>query len=319
MSTLKLEDVECPLGCIKNDEAVLTGRDQIHNLPGNFTVIKCQNCGLMRTNPRPTPETIGYYYPSDYGPYQMLEDVAVNRSNTSAMKQAIMHVLGLETRSLPPVPCGRLLEIGSANGAYLLQMKQQGWKVEGIEFSASAAKLAQAQGLAVQIATVESAKAPTDQVDIVAAWMVLEHLHDPVSALTKIRDWVKPDGYLVASVPDAGSFMRHTFGSLSYDLHLPAHLYHFTPDTLEKLLNHCGWKLTRVFWQRNCNSLLWSIEYLVREKQYPRLKKIIHWIRTSQQAGKVRIMLGWILGITRQSGRIEIWARPINNSGETLQ
>lgn len=320
---LELENKSCPLGCSKNDEAVLTGRDLLHNLPGEFSIVKCRACGLMRTNPRPTPDSIGFYYPDNYGPYQVAENTDVGVNNTSKIKPSnlksrIKHLLGLEARILPLMPPGRLLEIGSASGTYLLQMKQQGWQVEGIEFSASAAQQAQDQGLAVQIATVESAKAPSAPVDIVAAWMVLEHLHDPVAALVKIRDWVKQDGYLVASVPDADSLIRKAFGNLSYDLQLPTHLYHFTPNALNKLLKHCGWQLIRVVWQRNCNTLLWSAEYLAQEKKYRNLEKLIHWLRTAKQAGKFRVLLGWILGVMRLSGRIEIWAQPISNNGQPL-
>lgn len=320
---LKLENKSCPLGCSKSDEVVLTGRDLLHNLPGEFSIVKCRTCGLMRTNPRPTPDSIGFYYPDNYGPYQVAENTDVGVNSTSKikppnLKSRVKHLLGLEARILPLMPPGRLLEIGSASGTYLLQMKQQGWQVEGIEFSASAAQQAQDQGLAVQIATVESAKAPSAPVDIIAAWMVLEHLHDPVAALVKIRDWVKPDGYLVASVPDADSLVRQAFGNLSYDLQLPTHLYHFTPNALNKLLNHCGWQLIRVVWQRNCNTLLWSAEYLAQEKKYRNLEKLIHWLRTAKQAGKFRVLLGWVLGVMRLSGRIEIWAQPISNNGQPL-
>ena len=58
VSPVLLEDVSCPLGCMKNDEIVLTGFDLIHNLPGVFNIVRCCNCGLMRTNPRPTPKNI---------------------------------------------------------------------------------------------------------------------------------------------------------------------------------------------------------------------------------------------------------------------
>lgn len=318
-----IEDISCPLGCDKSDEVILTGRDRLHNLPGEFTIVKCRTCGLMRTNPRPTTDCIGFYYPDDYGPYQVIENTDIDAVNNdklkpSVLKSKIKHLLGLETRILPLMPPGHLMEIGSASGTYLLQMKRQGWQVEGIEFSESAAKQAKTLGLDVQIATVESARAPSKQVDIVTAWMVLEHLHDPVGALAKIKTWIKPDGYFVASVPDGSSLICRAFGERSYDLHLPNHLYHFTPNSLARMLNHCGWKLTRVFWQRNCNTLLWSAEYTAHDKKYLILERLIRWIRTAKQAAKFRVLLGWILGVTRQSGRIEIWAQPISNNGQPL-
>ena len=152
--------------------------------------------------------------------------------------------------------------------------------------------------------------APAQPVDVVAAWMVLEHLHEPVNALKKLLTWVKPNGYLIASVPDAGSLILQPFAEKRYDLQLPNHLYHFTTNTIAKVLEISGWQLTRVFWQRNCNSLLWSGEYLACDKGWTWVEQIIRWLRTAKKASKLRILLGWILGVTRQSGRMEIWAKP---------
>lgn len=305
---VKLEDVVCPLGCQKNDEIVLNGRDRLHDLPGEFTVVKCRSCGLMRTNPRPTADTIGFYYPAAYGPYQSLEPVAAKTS--IGFKGWLRKLLGLNARAMPPIAAGHLLEIGCASGAYMELMRREGWVVEGIEFSDSAAQCARKDGLTVQVATVESALAPAQPVDVVAAWMVLEHLHQPVNALTKLLTWVKPNGYLIASIPDAGSLIHRQFADKRYDLHLPNHLYHFTPKTIASVLEAAGWRLTRIFWQRNCNTLLWSTEYLAREKKWSRVEHTVRWLRTAKKAGELRILLGWLLGVTRQSGRMEIWAQP---------
>ena len=305
---VKLEDAPCPLGCPKSDENVLTGRDRLHNLPGEFTVVKCRSCGLMRTNPRPTPDTIGFYYPNDYGPYQGTE-VTVAKTATG-FKQWLRSFLRLDSKGIPRIAAGNLLEIGCATGTYMEQMRREGWGVEGIEFSHSAAKFARKKGLAVQVATVESAQAPTQPVDVIAAWMVLEHLHEPVNALRKLLTWVKPNGYLIASVPDAGSVLHQPFAEKRYDLHLPNHLYHFTPSTIAQVLDKAGWRLTRIFWQRNCNTLLMSSEYLARDNGWTRVEHGVKWLRTAKKAGKLRILLGWILGVTRQSGRMEIWAKP---------
>ena len=61
-------DIDCPLGCENNDQFVMEGKVLLRDLPGKFIVVKCHRCGLMRTNPRPTAESIGFYYPDDYAP-----------------------------------------------------------------------------------------------------------------------------------------------------------------------------------------------------------------------------------------------------------
>lgn len=308
-----LENRPCPNGCPPVDRLVLEGHDRLHGIPGQFQVVSCMNCGLMRTNPRPSPETIGAYYPNDYGPYQT-SDAPVTPSG-AGFRRRMRRLLGLETRVVPDIPPGRMLEIGCANGAYMEQMRREGWLAEGIEFSEAIAQQAREKGFKVQAATVETAEAPSEPVDVVAAWMVLEHLHEPVNALSKVREWVKSDGYLIASVPDAGALERRIFGNRWYALQLPTHLYHYTPETIEAVLSAAGWEVVRVRWQCNCNNLLCSLEYFAKDRGMNRLLRGIQWFRTSRTAGKARVVLAWLLGVLRQSGRMEIWARPATSTG----
>jgi 2-polyprenyl-3-methyl-5-hydroxy-6-metoxy-1,4-benzoquinol methylase len=307
---IELENHPCPNDCDEGDEFVLEGRDRLHGIAGAYKVMRCIKCGLMRTNPRPTPETIGTYYPSDYGPYQGVD--LTPTPSRSCIKKWLKDLLRLESKSIPPIATGRLLEIGCANGSYMEQMRNAGWMVEGIEFSESVAERARQKGFKVQTATVETAQPPTDPVDIVAAWMVLEHLHEPIKALQKMRSWVKPGGYLIASIPDSSSLELKIFKHRWYALQLPNHLYHYTPKTISQILEASGWKLTQVTWQKNCNNLLWTLEYWAKDKKRFFLMTSVQWLRNSKSAGKLRAILGWLLGVIRQSGRIEIWAQPVS-------
>jgi hypothetical protein len=44
--------------------------DRLYRLPGKFGTLQCEQCNLIRLSPRPTVDTIGIYYPSDYGAYR---------------------------------------------------------------------------------------------------------------------------------------------------------------------------------------------------------------------------------------------------------
>lgn len=311
-----LERSPCPSGCTDHDDReVVVGRDRLHDIPGDYAVVRCGTCSLLRTQPRPTAGTIGLYYPADYGPYHAAPPRA--GSPVSGFKRWLRDTLGLETRCLPLMQPGRLLEIGCASGQYLEQMQRSGWTVEGIEFSDDAAQRARSRGLAVRTGTVEQADAPVQPVDVVAAWMVLEHLHEPVAALAKIRTWVKPGGYLVASVPDAGSWLRGWFGSRWYALHLPNHLYHYSPQTMALVLRRAGWELQQVTWQKNSSNLLGSMVYLARDRRWHRLANGLQWLKQAPASSKARILIGWILGVTHQSGSMEIRAQAMPRQGES--
>ena len=62
--------IACDL-CGQNDTKLLfTGKDKLYKKNGYFKVVQCNQCGLVYTNPRPTEETIQYFYPSNYSPYK---------------------------------------------------------------------------------------------------------------------------------------------------------------------------------------------------------------------------------------------------------
>lgn len=315
LNKVLLEDVNCPFNCCKNDEAVLIGRDLLHNLPGEFSLVKCRVCGLMRTNPRPTPATIGFYYPTYYGPYIDTQVLHARHKRLLGIKKLLKYLIkwifNFNTERLPALAPGRLLELGCASGSYLHQMAGQGWDVHGIEFSKKAAQASERLGYSVHAGSLEAAEQPPgDPFDLIVGWMVLEHLHDPIGGLNKLREWAKPGAWLVLSVPNAGALEFRMFKEKWYALQMPTHLYHFTPKTLEQLLRAGGWGLEKIYHHRILNNLIASIGYLLHDKGYVKLGlKLIHF---PDHAGKWHYLLyplAWALSVFGQTGRMTVWAR----------
>ncbi|WP_456384900.1 class I SAM-dependent methyltransferase [Desulfolithobacter sp.] len=309
-----LEDVGCPLGCAGGDNVVLEGRDLLHDLPGTFTVVKCRTCGLMRTNPRPAPESIGFYYPDDYGPYAgtRVRPEAPGRSSVikRLLRPVVSFLVDYKTSALPSIPPGNLLELGCASGAFMHQMAQRGWRVEGIEFSSKAAMAATQLGYHVYAGPLETAPAPDKLFDLVVGWMVVEHLHDPVGGLRKLREWTRPGGWLVISVPNAGSLEFKIFKEKWYALQLPTHLYHYTPRSISQVLEAGGWSLVKVYHQRVLSNLFPCIGYVLREKGYDKLgEKLIGFPENAGRWHQILYPLAWLLSQFGQTGRMTIWAR----------
>ncbi len=309
---IMLENVSCPLGCENSDEVVLTGHDLLHDLPGEFTVVRCCSCGLMRTNPRPIPGYIGFYYPDNYGPYVGTR-VQHTPKSTGAIKNILRPlfsgVFNFNVTPLPNMVAGRLLEIGCASGAFLHQMSGQGWQVQGIEFSEKAALAAAQLGYRVHAGPLETAPQPDEPFDLIVGWMVLEHLHDPVGGLQKLREWAKPGAWLALSVPNAGSLEFRIFKDKWYALQLPTHLYHFTPTSLEELLSAGGWQLEKVHHQRILNNLIASIGYVLRDKGYAKLgQKLIDFPDGAGRWTFVLYPIAWLLSVFGQTGRMTVWA-----------
>ena len=163
--------------------------------------------------------------------------------------------------------------------------------------------------------TIETAPEPDHPYDLVVAWMVLEHLHDPVLALQKLRSWKKDDGWLVVSVPNTSAWSFKFFKNNWHALQLPNHLFHFTPDTLRKVLLKGGWIMGKVNYQQNISSPIASMGYLLQDKGY--LKRLAAFLVQFPSKGpkwgwRVARPFAFVESKLRQSSRITVWARPRN-------
>lgn len=314
------------MGCAEADESLFVGRDRLYGLPGEFTVVRCTHCGLIRTNPRPTIETMGAYYPDDYGPY--ISTKISDGGDNPIRKPGIFHpllsrIVRFNTTVLPEMKPGSMLEIGCASGSFLAEMASAGWKVRGIEFSPKAAAAAQEAGLDVYSGSVDSAPEPEQPYDLIVGWMVVEHLHEPLDSLKKLLRWTEPGGWLAISLPDAGAIEFRLFKASGYALQLPNHLYHFTPRTIAMLLEKAGWRVERIAHHRVLNNLMGSIGHKLEDLNAPHCiaRAFRNYPHTAARLSLILYPLAWLLALLRQTGRMTVLARkPAQRQGdETLR
>ena len=288
----ELERVDCALCGSDDHEIYLAHAKELYNgLDAHFDVVRCRGCGFVFTNPRPTADTIGCFYPDSAGYYQpkksrivagdghkrplrrLLEDSALARGlgyPRSCAPLARLLPLGKSLRRLRfahvprYVPGGRLLDIGCAWGGYLVRMRELGWEVHGIELNPRAAAFAREElGLEnVRCGSFDDLDYPPQHFDVVHMSMVLEHLYDPGGALEKIKRLLRPGGQLILSVPDVSGVEMQLFRHKCYTLQVPQHLSHFSPQTLSRFLEKAGFEVERVLHQKSKKDFLKSAEYL---------------------------------------------------------
>jgi 2-polyprenyl-3-methyl-5-hydroxy-6-metoxy-1,4-benzoquinol methylase len=193
----------------------------------------------------------------------------------------------------------------------MAQMVECGWEVEGIEASPRAADVARSQGFLVQTSTLENAVPEAIPYDLIVAWMAIEHLHEPRIALQKLHGWIKPGGWLVFSVPNANSVEFRLFKDAWYALQLPTHLFHYTPRTLQRLLQASGWTIRQIFHQRVLSNLAASAGYVLQDRRiFPRLARFL--VQFPDEPGRQHqyaypLALG--LSAIGQTGRMTVWAQ----------
>ncbi|HAD82231.1 MAG: hypothetical protein A2509_04025 [Candidatus Edwardsbacteria bacterium RIFOXYD12_FULL_50_11] len=257
--------VPCNL-CGSNDTELLTNvRENQDGKEIIFNLVRCKKCSLTYVNPMPSSETIGLFYPQTYYSHQnparkknfkkYLQLIArqsyLNDSNAKGLlKKAIIKCIGTILNQqidivVPNIKNGKILDVGCGNGDMIAWMKEYGWDIYGTEISKKACDFAEKQGLKIYCGQLKDASFSIDFFDVVTINHVLEHVHDPLSVLTECNRILKKGGLLIVGVPNYNCYDSMLFGTNWSQLDVPRHLYHFTMDTLNQMLNMAGFKIDK--------------------------------------------------------------------------
>jgi SAM-dependent methyltransferase len=167
--------------------------------------------------------------------------------------------LGIEELASPVVQFiehERVLDLGCATGWQARLLVGRGCTVVGVEVDPAAAARATAWCERVIVCDLDFADLPTllgvDRFDVIAAGDVLEHLRDPVRILRFLPHVLRPNGRVVASVPNIshGSVrLALLTGAFSYEeagLLDRTHLRFFTLSTLQNMFESAGYVIDRL-------------------------------------------------------------------------
>lgn len=209
---------------------------------------RCRSCGLVYVSPRLTPQSIQLVYERDAA-----QTISHNYCwDGSASRRRFARLL---TRLAEVARPGKLLDVGCGGGQFLRAAQQTGrWQVCGIEPVAEAARLARKHAACeVEPTTLDRAAYAPHSFDVVTLLGVLEHVPDPVATLRQARNMLRSDGVLAAYVPNFNYLRWKDAGLLCYvrskrwsSLHAQEHLFHYTPRTIRRLLETCGFEVLRI-------------------------------------------------------------------------
>jgi 2-polyprenyl-3-methyl-5-hydroxy-6-metoxy-1,4-benzoquinol methylase len=131
----------------------------------------------------------------------------------------------------------KLLDIGCGTGYFLQAAKERGFTVVGIEKN----DLARTHAITRFGLEVKDENSFFDIADtsfnVITLWHVLEHLEKLNESLERINGILTPDGTVVIALPNHNAYDAHFYQTFWAAYDLPRHLWHFSPDTVEKLLN----------------------------------------------------------------------------------
>lgn len=223
----------CPWCGNRTDHSYLEVKDLFLSKE-DFQILKCDQCGLLFTTPRPSPDVLGKYYLStDYYSHQKNKKGLVPRIYESVKS---LNIKKKTSYALCGLPKGKLLDIGCGVGDFLCHVKALGWEVAGIEPSESARSIASERLGFLPLLPSESAVFPDHSFDVITLWHVLEHVDDLKSQTSELKRLLKPGGRLVIALPNFQSFDCQYYKQNWAAWDVPRHLNHFSPDVIQSII-----------------------------------------------------------------------------------
>ncbi len=258
-------------------------RDKVFfTAPGVWKMWKCQGCGVGYLDPRPTVESIGrayahYYTHSDWQPgsglfpgpgrspvkriwhglrndylnarygYHFRPRIPGGRWIMEGLPAKRRRRADSHIRHLPAPNPGhnRLLDAGCGSGVFVWMAQTLGYQAEGLEIDPKACAQARSHGLTVHQGSFPNTGLESESFDEITLSHVLEHLHDPVSALREAYRILQTGGRLWVTVPNlegASNRTNHVWKENAFLLDPPRHLVMFSTRNLMELFVKSGFR-----------------------------------------------------------------------------
>ncbi|MDF5728298.1 MAG: class I SAM-dependent methyltransferase, partial [Rhizonema sp. PD38] len=145
----------------------------------------------------------------------------------------------------------QVLDFGCATGYFAQLLQSKGCQVTGVEVNPSAAKVAEQYCQKVIVTDLDFVSLgeilPKQTFDVAVFGDVLEHLRDPWKVLQETKQLLKPEGYVVASIPNIAhgairlALLQGRFEYMELGILDNTHLRFFTRKSVEKLFEDSGY------------------------------------------------------------------------------
>lgn len=206
------------------------------------TVMKCQSCGLIFSNPLPIPQTMEQHYGTPPESYWHEDYFKIDENY---FKPQIDTFFSLYDKSENLTA----LDIGAGIGKCMRALENHGFDAYGFEppepFYKRAIENMKTSEEKIKLSSLEDSEYSEEKFDFITFGAVLEHLYDPSRAIIKALKWLKSDGLIHIEVPSSDWLTNKIFNliykmqGLDYaanisPMHNPFHLYEFGLNSFKR-------------------------------------------------------------------------------------
>lgn len=144
---------------------------------------------------------------------------------------------------------GVVLDIGCSNGLNLLALAK-GWEKHGVELCPTAATSARELcGIDVFYGPYEQYRPPIPEFDLITAFALIEHLHDPVQLVEWVHSHLSKGGLFVLMTGDRQSRTASVMGKHWPLYHCADHVSYFSARSIRCLARKCGFQVLKEEWR----------------------------------------------------------------------
>ena len=227
--------IACPL-CASANFSVLSCQDGKSKKPLNTAL--CNSCGLVFVLPLPSDAELEHYY-----------GVAYRQDYKKVYTPKIKHVWRAARNALERLPLlescigqgNKVLDIGAGGGEFVTVLMRRGYQSEGVEPNIGYGNFAKDNyGASIHQGMLKNVfpGLSKNYYDVVTAFHVFEHVNTPQTWLKLIHELLSEQGKLILEVPNILSA-----SGAPTNVFFRAHLFHYTPATLQATLAQAGFIL----------------------------------------------------------------------------
>lgn len=201
-----------------------------------YSALFCQVCGLIYTSPKPSLHEVRDMYEKDESASVTIDaQIKLRYKKFLVAKQDVSEIQSL-------VYSGRLLDVGCGAGYFLDVAKNKGFACTGVEINEVLVEYAiNTLGLDILHGTLSELEISPETYDVAYLRYVLSHMHNPVREFEKINNALTNQGLIFF---ETGNLPDLSIKSIrKMELGLPDHLYFFSQENVNTLLEKTGFDL----------------------------------------------------------------------------
>ena len=233
------EEVSCPACNLKKYRKIFS--------KGGFSFVNCENCGTVFINPRPTREILNDFYANSQSIkhwndkiYSASENIRRKQIFSPRAKKVIDLCKKYSTNT------EILFDVGGGYGTFCEEVKKFNIfkRVISVEPSKDLANTCRSKGIEVIEKPIEDVG--MEKASVITNFELIEHLFSPKDFIIACYKALSKDGLLFLTTPNIKGFDLTILNKLSDNIVGPNHLNYFNCESLNRLLQSCGFKVEEV-------------------------------------------------------------------------